>query len=155
MNSGGSVPNSQGLYNNPDHEPNQCSFSSLLLLLLLLLSLLLLLLGMLFISRSKDSWKIICISSLCSIDKLLLPSFTIFSFLLQLPISSSVSEIIKELSSFSYSFQVRHLSFNNIMKKVISSQNKTDPINFSTQDIIQKCPLLFYTFKNLLISYFL
>ena len=55
------------------------------------------------------------------------------SFLLYLPISSSVSQIIKELhcsSSSSYSFNFRHLSFNGIMKEAVSSQNMTDPIIF-------------------------
>ena len=111
------------------------------------------------INRSMDLWKITFISSLCSTDKLSFPSFSIFIFLLQLPISSPVSQIIKELcsssSSSSYSFYFHHLSFNGIMKEAISSQNMTDPIGFSTQDIIQKCPLLLYTFKNLFISYFL
>ena len=41
----------------------------------------LLLLSMLLISRSMDLWKI-CISSLCSIDKLSFPPISIFSFLL-------------------------------------------------------------------------
>ena len=84
---------------------------------ILLLSLLVLL-SMLLNSRSMDLWKI-CISSLCSIDKLSFPSFSIFSFL---PISSSVSQIVKELcSSSSYSFHLHHLSFNGIMKETISS----------------------------------
>ena len=37
---------------------------------------------MLFVSRSMDLWKITCISSLCPINKMLLPSISIFSFLL-------------------------------------------------------------------------
>ena len=52
------------------------SYNSLLLLLLLLL-----LLFMLLVSRSIGLWKITCISSLCSIDKLSFPPF--FDF--QLP----------------------------------------------------------------------
>ena len=36
----------------------------------------------------------------------------------------------------------------------ISSQNITNPIGFSTQDTIQKCPLLSYTLKNFFISYY-
>ena len=87
---------------------------------------LLLLLSILLISRFKDLWKI-----------------------LQLPVSSPVSQIFQELfSSFSFSFHFRHLSFNGIMKEAISSQNMTDPIGFSTQGVIQKCPLS-YTFKLL------
>ena len=93
---------------------------------------------------------------LCSIDKLSSLSFSIFSFLFQFPISSPVSQIIQEsYSSSSYSFHFRHLSFNGIIKEAISSQNMTDLIDFSTQDFIQKCFLLSYTVKNLLISYFL
>ena len=88
-------------------------------------------------------------SSLCSIDKLSFPSFSISGFLLQLPLSSSVSQIIQELCSCSsYSFLFRHLSFKGIVKKVISSSNMTNP------DIIQKRPLLSCTFQNI-ISYFL
>ena len=73
-------------------------------------------------------------------NKLSFPSFSIFSFLLQLPISSSVSQIIRELcssssSSSSYSFHFHHLSFHDITKEVISSLNMTDPIGVSTQDI--------------------
>ena len=96
----------------------------------------------------------ICISFLCSIDKLSFPSFSIFSFLLQLPISFSVSQIIKEPcpSSSSYSFHFRHLFFNGIMKKVIYPQSMTNPIGFSTQDIIWKCPLLSYTDRIVLIE---
>ena len=69
-------------------------------------------------------------------------SFHIFrsAAFLQVPISSSVSQIIQELCcSSSYSFHFRHMSFNGIMKEVISSQNMTDPIGFSMQDIIYKC----------------
>ena len=109
---------------------------------------------MLLINRSMDIWKT-SISSLLSIDKLLFPSFSIFSFLLQLSISYFISQIIMELcSSSSYSFHFRHLSFNGIMKEAISSQNMTNPIDFSTYNIIQKCPLLSYTFMKLFISYF-
>ena len=87
---------------------------------------------MLLIYRSMYSWKI-HISSLYLIDKLSFPSFSIFSFLLYLPISSSISQIIKELCSFSsYSFRLRHLSFSGIMKETISSQNMTNSIGFST-----------------------
>ena len=90
---------------------------------------------------------------LCLIDTLSFPSISIFSFLLQLPISSSVSQIIKELCSSSpYSFHFSHLSFNGIMQEAISSQNMTNPIGVSTQDIIQKCPLLSYTFNKLSFS---
>ena len=65
---------------------------------------------------------------LCSFDKLLFPCFSIFSFLIQLPIFSSVSQISKELcSSSSQSFHFRHFSFNVIMKKAISSQYMTNP----------------------------
>ena len=102
------------------------------LLLLLLLLLLFVLLSMLFISRSLDL-RMICISSLCFIDKLSFPSFLVFSFLLQLPVSSPVSQIIKELcSSSSYSFHSCHLSFNGIMKEAISSQNMTNSIDTSS-----------------------
>ena len=111
---------------------------------------------MLLISRSVYLWNIICIPSLCSIDKLVFPSFPIFSFLLWLKIASSVSQIIKELYfPSSYSFHFRHLSFNGILKKAIPSHNMTNPISSSTKDIIQKCPLLSYMFKNLFINYFL
>ena len=75
-------------------------------------------------------------TSLCSIVQLQFPYFSIFSFLLQLQISSSVSQIIKELcSSNLYPFHFRHLSFNSIVKKAISSHNMTNLIDFSTQDI--------------------
>ena len=77
------------------------------------------LLSMLLITRPMGLGNINCISSCCSIDKLSFPPFSIFSFLLWLPISFSVSQIIKELCSFSYSFHVRHLSFNEIMKNAI------------------------------------
>ena len=54
------------------------------------------------------------------------------------PLASSVSQIMKELCfSSSYSFHFRHLSFNGIMKKAISSQNITNPIDFSPQDIFR------------------
>ena len=52
-----------------------------------------------------------------------------------LPLAPNIfSQLIKELcsSSSSYSFHFRHLSFNGIMKEAISSQNLTDPIDFST-----------------------
>ena len=65
---------------------------------------------------SMDLWKT-CISSLCSIDKLSYPSISIFSFLLSLPICSSVSHIIKDLCSFPYSFHFLHLFLNDIMKE--------------------------------------
>ena len=95
------------------------------------------LLHMLLISRSIDLWKT-CISFLSWIDKLLFPSFSIFSFLLQLQVSSSVSQIIKELcSSSSYSLHYHHLSFNCIMTEAISSENMTNSIVFSNQNIIQ------------------
>jgi hypothetical protein len=48
-------------------------------------------------SRAMVLWMITCISSLCSIDKLSFPSFPSFYFSLYLPISSYVSQIIKEL----------------------------------------------------------
>ena len=85
-----------------------------------------LLLSILFISWSVGFWKI-CISSLCSIDKLLFPYFSIFSFLLLLT-TSSVSQIIKELcssssSSSSYSFHFHYLSFNDIMCITASIKN--------------------------------
>ena len=88
------------------------------------LLLLLLLLSMQLISRCMDLWKIICIFSLCLINKLSFSSFSILSFLLWLPIFSSFSQIIKELFSFfssSYSLHFRYLSFNGITKKTISS----------------------------------
>ena len=92
---------------------------------------------MLLISRSMDLWKI-------------LPyvGFINCRFHLFLSSASSLapymcSQIIKELcSSSSYSFHFRHLSFNVIIKKAILYQNMTNPFVFSTQDIIQKCPLL-------------
>ena len=45
--------------------------------------------------------------------------------------------------------------FDDIVKKAISSQNTINPVDFSTQDIIQKCSLLSCAFNNLVISYFL
>ena len=80
----------------------------------------LLLLSTLIISRSMDLWKITCISSFCSIDIMWFPPFTIFSFLLYLPISSYVYQTIKELCSScsSKSLHFRHLSFNDIMKAI-------------------------------------
>ena len=51
---------------------------------------------------------------LCSIDKLSFPSTSIFSFLLQLPSSSCVSQIIKELCSSSSSFSSSN-SFQNFL----------------------------------------
>ena len=45
--------------------------------------------------------------------------------------SSSVSQIFKELcSSSSYSLHFRHLSFNDIKKKAVSSQNMAIPFYF-------------------------
>ena len=89
-----------------------------------------LLLSMLLISRSMELWNT-CFSSMYSIDKTSFPSILIFRFLLQLPISSSVFQIIKELcSSSSYSFHFRHLSFIGIMKEAISSQNMTYPVGY-------------------------
>ena len=73
----------------------------------------------LLISRSTDLRKITCISSLCSIDELTFLSFSIFSLLLQLSISSSVPQIIKKLCSSFYPFDFRHLSFNDITKEAI------------------------------------
>ena len=72
-----------------------------IIIILLLLSLL----RMMLISRSMDLWKISCIFFLYSIDKLSFSSILVFSFLFQLPIFSSDSQIFKELcSSSSYSF---------------------------------------------------
>ena len=83
---------------------------------------------MLHISRFMDLGNI-CISSFCLIDKLSFSSISIFSLLLYLPISSSVSPIIKDLcSSSSYSFHFHHLSFNGITKEAIPSQNMINPI---------------------------
>ena len=59
------------------------------------------------------------VTYLCLIDKLSFPSFSIFGFLLKLPIESLVSQIIKALCSSSYSFHFRHLSFNDIMKEAV------------------------------------
>ena len=92
---------------------------------------------MLLINGSMDLEKI-CISSLCQIYNLSFPSISIFSFLLQLPISSSVPQIIKELySSSTSSYHFRHLSFNGIVKEAISSQNEINPIDLSSQDIFR------------------
>ena len=64
---------------------------------------------MLLIGMSMDLWKITCIYSISSIDKLQYPCFSTLSFLLYLPISSHVSQIINELcSSSSYSFHFRN-----------------------------------------------
>ena len=97
----------------------------------------LLLITLLFISRSMDLWKI-CISSLCSIDKLSFPSISIFSSLFKFSISSSVSQIIKELcSSSSYSFQFHYLAFNGITKEAISSQNTSFIVRFFNNNLLQ------------------
>ena len=80
---------------------------------------------MLLISRSVDLRKTTCISSLCSTDKLSFLPFSIFGFLLQVPISSSVSQMMKELHSSSmnnrssYSFWFLHVPFNSMMKKYL------------------------------------
>ena len=104
---------------------------------------------MLLISRIMGMWKRTCIFSLCSIVKLLFSPVSMFSSLLQLPIASPDSQIIKELFSYSsYSFHIRHLSVNGIMKKAISPQNMTNPIGFYTQYIIYKRPLLTYKLKH-------
>ena len=101
-----------------------------------------LLLLMVLINRSTNLWKITCICPLCSIDKLSVPSYSIFSFLFQLQISSSASQIIKELCSFSsYSIHFRHLSFNGLMQ-----------LHFLCSVLFRS--ILFSVF-NLFISYFL
>ena len=78
------------------------------------------------------------------------------SSLLQLSIYFPVSQIIKQLYSSSppYSFHFCHLSFNSIMKKVISSQDMSNLIDFSIHGIVQKYPLisLLATFPDHFIS---
>ena len=68
--------------------------------------------------------------------------------------SSSVSQIIKELCSFSsYSSHFCHKSF---VKKAFSSQNMNKPIGFSTQDIIRSVffvPIRFITFHRTVTTY--
>ena len=87
-------------------------------------------LSMLLMNRFIDLWKILPVRLINCYFHI----FLIFSFLLQLPISSSVPQIIKELSSSSsYSFHSRHLSFKCMTKKAISSQNITNQIDFSIQ----------------------
>jgi hypothetical protein len=70
---------------------------------------------------------------LCSIDKLSSPCFAIFIFFLQL---QYLFLFLKSFRScvflLSTPFHFRHLSFNSFMKEAISSQNITDPIDFST-----------------------
>ena len=84
---------------------------------------------MLLISRSMNLQKITCLSPLCSTDKMSFPTFSIFNFLLQSPVTFYVSLIIKELcSSSSCSFHFCRLTFIGIMKKSISSQNMTNQI---------------------------
>jgi len=72
------------------------------------------------ISRSMELCKITCIPSLYSSCKLSFPPFSIFSFFLYLPVSSSASQIINEFCS-SNSFYFLHLSFNGIIEMAISS----------------------------------
>ena len=100
---------------------------------------------MLFISKFMDLWKI-CISSLCSIDKLSFTSVSIFTFLLLLFLKSSKSCFLLPTP---FTIVICPSITNEI-----SSQNITNPIGFSTQDTIQKCPLLSYTLKNFFISYY-
>ena len=87
----------------------------------------------LIISRSVDLQKIACISyvrlknCLFHLFRSSASSFSpkIFCF-----------QIIKELCYFSsYSFHFNHLSFTDIMKEAISSQNMINPISYSAQDI--------------------
>ena len=59
----------------------------------------------------------------------------------------SVFHTLRHMSGYHRNYYSKgHLSFNGILKEAISSQNMTNPIGFSTQDIIYKCPLLSYTF---------
>ena len=46
---------------------------------------------------------------------------------------------------------ISDLSFNVIMEEAISSLNMTNTIGFSTQDVIQKCPLLYYSYVQELV----
>ena len=65
--------------------------------------------------------------------KTVISIFSIFSLFLKFPISSPISQITKELcSSPSYTFHLhfRHLTFNGMMKKEISSQNMTNSNDF-------------------------
>ena len=48
-----------------------------------------------------------------------------------------------------------HLYFNGIAKKTISSQNMTNPIGSSMDDIVYKCHLLSNMLKNFFSVYFL
>ena len=75
---------------------------------------------MLLIGISIELWKITCISSFCSIDKLSFESFSIFSFLHYLLTFSSVSQIIKDLCS-SYSFHCRGIILH---QRKIPRQNR-------------------------------
>ena len=106
---------------------------------------------MLLVSSSFHLWKITQTPNVHTIE-LSFPPFSIFSFLLQFPIPPLVSQIIKKPCS-SYSFRFRHLSFSDLMKKTISSQIMSSSVGFLRRILFRSA--LFYTFKNLFISYFL
>ena len=95
-----------------------------------------LLLSIQLISRSMPLQKITCIYLLSSCDKL---SFPLLDLQIpQLPMSSYVSQIIKELClSSSCSFEFCHLSS---IEKAISSQNMTNAIAFLSM-ILFRCVL--------------
>ena len=83
-----------------------------------------------------DPWtygRYFLIFDLCSVVSIF---FDLQLLPLTLNIFFSVSQIIKELCSFSFYSHFRHLPFNGIMKEAISSQNMNNPIGFSTWDII-------------------
>ena len=95
------------------------------------------LLSMLLVSRSTDVWKITCISSLCSIHKLFFPSISIFSF----------QYLLLFLKFFFH--------FLSLPSSVLQWNHEGgDFFSEYDQSTIQKCPLLSYTLKNLLIITF-
>ena len=70
---------------------------------------------------------------------------------LQLQISYSVLRINKDLrSSSSHSFHFLHLSFSEIKKMAIYSQNMSNPISFLTYEIVRKHSRISKMIRNFL-----
>ena len=79
------------------------------------------------------------------------PHISISGFLLYFLISSYVSQIIKELCSFStYSFHFHHLSFNGITQEAISPQNMIIQLAFLCRILFRSVlfSLIFYYYKR-------
>ena len=94
----------------------------------------------------------ILIYSLCSCDKRSFYTFSIFTYLIQLPLSPSVQQIIKELHfSSSYFFHFRHLSFSGIIKKVIYSQNMSNWLFYAGYYLEVPFSLLYVQKRNYLL----